>query len=342
MVGLKTEDASAFSTFIDLCAQQGLLKRRDGLTDEDVDDGLTDEGTLLRFLEAKGMDSAKALAQLEQATKFHTENNAVRLYDSISVADYENTRVLYPHWTGRCDREGRPIVMIDMTALDRAALEHWRATRDITPGPSANGDSIATPNMAQRAIVHFDGLTRFVLPLCSAAYGRPVTNCSYVVDASTLSLRQVWDVRDFARDISWLMATCYPETIHKAYICNVPFYFSKLYRILKPFIDPVTAEKLEFLQSSEAYPALSEIMDHDSIPINIGGAFRFTTGMLPDFDEQLRAALNLTGDLPRGPLKWVRDESGERKAVATGTVDGEERKQEVAVLRQQNGNGVAK
>lgn len=40
------------------------------------------------------MDSSMALEQFQQATKFHTENDAVRLYDLISVSDFEDTRVL--------------------------------------------------------------------------------------------------------------------------------------------------------------------------------------------------------------------------------------------------------
>jgi hypothetical protein len=104
--------------------------------------------------------------------------------------------------------------MIDVAVLDKEAVAHWRATRDM---PSE------TPNMAQRALVHFDGITRFVLPLCTAVRGHAVTNCTYVVDASALSLRQVWDLRDFARDISWLVATCYPETIHRAYVSSPDF-----------------------------------------------------------------------------------------------------------------------
>ncbi|KAL5337412.1 CRAL-TRIO domain-containing protein [Aspergillus crustosus] len=331
MVGLKADAASALAAFSNLCAEKGLLKRRDGLSEEDEDYGLTDQGTLLRFLEAKGMDASKALEQFEQATQFHTENNAPRLYDFISVAHVEDTRVLYPHWTGRCDHDGRPILMIDVGALDREALNHWRETRDI---PSE------APSMAQRAIVHFDHFTRFALPLCSAVYGHPVTDCAYVVDASALSLRQVWDVREFARDISWLVATCYPETIHRAYICNVPFYFPKLYKILKPFIDPMTAAKLQFLPSSEAYTVLNNQIDHENIPTNFGGDFKFETGMLPDLEKEIRAALQFPGEFPAGPVKWVRGERGELKAIATGTVDGVKRDEEIAVLSIQNG-GVA-
>jgi hypothetical protein len=109
---------------------------------------------------------------------------------------------------------------------------------------------------------------------------------------------------------------------------------------LKPFIDPMTAEKLQFLQNHEAYSFLNERIDHDSIPANFGGDFKFKTGMLPNLDGEIRAALQLSGDLPLGPLKWIRGESGELKAVATGTVDGVQRREEIAVLSHQNGGNI--
>ncbi|KAL2823564.1 CRAL-TRIO domain-containing protein [Aspergillus cavernicola] len=335
-VGLKTEEASALATFSDLCAEQGLLKRRDGLKDEDFNDGFTDESTLLRFLQANRMDPSRALQQFQQATTFHSENDAVRLYNLISVEDYEDTRLLYPHWTGRCDNHGRPILMIDMHALSREALTHWRAIRDIPAGTLSGDDSMSTPNMPQRTLVHFDGFTRFALPLCSAVYtSKPVTNCSYIVDASSISLRQAWDVREFARDSSWILATCFPETIYRVYVCNVPAYFSRLWKILKPLIDPVTADKIVFLHSTEAYAVLNEEIDRVNIPTNFGGDFEFKTGMLPDFDNEIRQALQWSipkESLPSGPIKWVRGESGEMRAVATGTVGGVLRAEEIAIL----------
>ncbi|KAL4787179.1 CRAL-TRIO domain-containing protein [Aspergillus varians] len=332
MVGLNAEGASAFSTFSRQCAEKGLLQRRNGLTDEDSPDGITDERTLLRFLQANQLDPSKALEQFQQATKFHTENDALRLYDLMSVSDFEDTRLLYPHWTGRCDRYGRPILMLDVSALGKEALMHWRETRNM---PLKTGSGFPS-TMVQRALVYFDHFTRFVLPLCSAVHGASVTNCVYVVDASSLSMRQAWDVREFAQEISWILATCYPETIYRVYACNISGYCSRLWAILKPFVDPVTAAKIRFLQSSESYSFLKEEIDHANIPSTIGGGHQFDTGMRPDLDEEICQALGWTApqtDLPPGPLKWTQTEEGKKKAVATGTVEGEPRREEIATLR---------
>ncbi|KAL2851124.1 CRAL/TRIO domain protein [Aspergillus pseudoustus] len=334
------DEAAATARFSKLCAEKGLLKRQ-GWKDGDIHDGFTDQHTLLRFLQANNMDPSQALEQLQQAIDFHTKNGALALYDLIDVEDYEDTRRLYPTWTGRRDTHGRPLLMIDSGALSKEQITHWRATREI---PSARQDGINsryTSNMAQRALVWFDGLTRFVLPFCAAVLH--LLKAVYIVDVASISLKQAWDVRDFAKELSWLLATCYPETIDRILVCNAPSYFATIWKILKGFIDPKTAEKLVMVTSGETYSMLSETIDHESIPRNFGGGFAYETGMLPDLDDELRQAMTWTsprGQLPDGPIKWTKDATGAIKAIATGTVEGVERADEVGVLQLNHGNGV--
>ena len=77
--------------------------------------------------------------------------------------------------------------------------------------------------MLQLASVFHDGLTRFVLPLCTMMTDRPdlsgpITSSVYLVDASRLGLKQGWALKTFAQEISWLLSTCYPETITRVYV----------------------------------------------------------------------------------------------------------------------------
>ncbi|KAL3457459.1 CRAL-TRIO domain-containing protein [Aspergillus heterothallicus] len=344
MVGISTTESAAIATFGTLCDEEGILKRP-GWKEGDIRNGFTDQHTLLRFLQANNMDPPQALDQLRQATDFHTKNEALSLYDLIDVDDYEDTRRLYPAWSGRRDRRGRPILMSNILALERDPVAHWRQTRTITPARQDGAHTRYTLNMAQRALVFFDGLTRFVLPLCAAVRRQKpgnshaaddVLKCVAVVDAATLSLKQAWDLRDFGKEISWILATCYPEAIDRVYVCNAPSYFSTLWKILKGFVEPKTAEKLVILTSAEAYTVVSEDIDHDSIPTSVGGGLAYDTGMLPTLDDELRQAVRWSlpepGQLPPGPIKWVLGGSGEWKAIATGTVEGVARADEIGVL----------
>lgn len=166
----------------------------------------------------------------------------LRLYNLINIDEFEDTRGMvgyricllipvvlthsskYPHWTGRRDNLGWPIVMLDLAYLNQTTIAHWRKTRDIPSGCCDCDDAKdVTANMAQRACVVHDYLTRFVFPLCSAMPDRPnpsspISKSIYILDASPLSLGQVWNLRDFAQEISWILSTCYPETIERIFV----------------------------------------------------------------------------------------------------------------------------
>ncbi|PYI01418.1 CRAL/TRIO domain-containing protein [Aspergillus sclerotiicarbonarius CBS 121057] len=341
---LATDQTATLAAFKASCAEEGLLAPREGLQDGDVSDGINDDSTLLRYLEARKMDSTSALEQFQEATKFHTEKHILRLYDLVSLEDYEETRKMYPHWTGRRDRRGQPILVFDIAHWGSSTIAAWQKTRQTPCHIDFSSTASVNPAMIQRAAIHFDTVTRFVLPLCSALRDRPdpetpITKAVYILDASSLGIKQSWDLRDVIRDISSLLTTCYPETIDKIFVGNAPFYFPKIWAFLKNFVDPVTAEKLVITRSADAYATMLTQMDHDEIPSPFGGGFKFTTGMLPDLDEALRQALQWSSGsnegLPRGPIKWMEDEQGRRRAVATGRIDDQQRTEEVAVLRVQ-------
>lgn len=241
--------------------------------------------------------------------------------------------------------------MLETVHLDQKAITHWHQTRQLS------GQS-SSPDMEQRALAYFDYLTRFVFPLCSALQDRPlpsepVTKAIYLIDGSSICLRQAWNLRDFSQDVSWILATCYPETIDRIFVservigpwafgltcvqlCNPPSYFPKMWSMLKKFTDPVTAEKIVMLDPADVYGTLNKYIHHDNIPVQFGGAFEFTHGMLPDLCPVTRQTLRwsppFNGTFPPGPIKWTEHARGQIKAVAIGTVDGVERGFDVATL----------
>ncbi|KAE8406224.1 hypothetical protein BDV37DRAFT_270127 [Aspergillus pseudonomiae] len=149
---LTKEETKDFATFHRLCMENGLLERPRDLRTADVQDGVNDEVTLLRFFKAGCQNSHRALQQLQEATKFREEQHILPLYTTIHVDDFEDTRklVISP-LTGRRDKCGLPILV-------------W-------------------------TMLFHDTLARSVLPRRSAMSGRPspltpVSNAIYLVDAS--------------------------------------------------------------------------------------------------------------------------------------------------------------
>jgi hypothetical protein len=118
--------------------------------------------------------------------------------------------------------------MFDVAHLDKDGLASWEKTRRSPTWKHSTSEENQppTPDMLQSASIFHDSLIRFVLPLCSMMKDRPnlslpITNFVYLVDASNLGLKQGWSVRTFAQEISWLLSTCYPETIEQIIVSSM-------------------------------------------------------------------------------------------------------------------------
>ncbi|GES58100.1 CRAL/TRIO-domain-containing protein [Aspergillus terreus] len=338
------KEKAALATFFQLCAEKNLLGRPDGLQDDDANFAINDETTLLRFLRARRHDPAAALQQYVEATHFRKDKQTLAIYDRIRVADFEAARGVYPHWIGRRTKHGLPVCLAHVGNITKSSIQGWKEVRYLDPTPSddpssssdAENPPLRSIDILQLAALMFDHLTRVAIPLCAAVDDRrekdtPLTGSVILADASTLTMMQGFDLRGFARDVSGLLSMCYPEIIDKIIICHCPAYMGAIWKIVKGWIDPVTATKLVFLTSGEVYPVLSEIIHDEDLPVQFGGKLEFQHGMLPDLDESLRRALRCDGLVP-GPLKCVHDEQGRVKIVAVGCVDGQVRNEHVATL----------
>ena len=90
--------------------------------------------------------------------------------------------------------------------------------------PHADSTTPTTePNRAQRAFAFHDTLVRFILPLCTAMRDRPepekpISAAVIVVDVSSFGLKQAWNVRNYAQNISKILATSCPEVLNSVYV----------------------------------------------------------------------------------------------------------------------------
>jgi hypothetical protein len=107
-----------------------------------------------------------------------------------------------------------------------------------------------------------------------------------------------------------------------------------MWAIMRKWIDPDTAEKVQIPTSSEALATLSKYIDPENIPHRFGGDFDWSHGMPVDLDAGIRGALTWGGEqkLPSGPIKWELDKGGRRTAVAVGSVNGAARVDNIAVF----------
>jgi len=82
----------------------------------------------------------------------------------------------------------------------------------------------------------------------------------------------------------------YPERMKRVYMCNPPSYFSVFWALAKPFIDPVTRDKVVFCNGKAGLERVKELMnDMEKIETCAGGKalqkFDSTTWIESRFDE---------------------------------------------------------
>ena len=75
---------------------------------------------------------------------------------------------------------------------------------------------------------------------------------------------------------------CFPETMSRMFIINAPMFFSASWRLIKGWLDPRTASKIDVISNKDAAKKkLLELIDKDQLPVDYGGSG-------PDTKESLR------------------------------------------------------
>ncbi|KAI0398387.1 CRAL/TRIO domain protein [Xylariaceae sp. FL0594] len=317
------QEMASLELLVKQCREQGLLDHPVGLSAEDSLEGLKDEVTLLRFLRGRELDVGGALKQFKEAQSLRGSVDANATYDKMDVAEFESLRSMYPNWTGQRSKRGLPICLFDPIRLDDRVFANYQ-------------DGGAVADNKRRAMMAFDYMQRFVIPLCSAIQQRPdqhvpVTSAIYLVDLSNISLKLAWNIRSFVQQVSTLLATCYPEVVDTIYVLNSPSYIARIWALLKNWVEPRTAGKLVFLSPAEGLDRLLDMVDIESIPELYGGKSKAMHGKFPCLDEPAKQLLGVEV-LPEGPIKWSIGSRGNRTAVAVGTRNGEARREVIGPI----------
>ena len=118
--------------------------------------------------------------------------------------------------------------MFDIGKLDSKTMGAYRGASLSVPRPNEVNlkDTGAVSTELLRAFGLFDSLTRFIMPLVSAVPGRPdtdrpVTKTIILADISGLTMRQLWNLKQYLLDFNKLLAINYPEILDRVLVCWV-------------------------------------------------------------------------------------------------------------------------
>ena len=104
--------------------------------------------------------------------------------------------------------------------------------------------------------------------------GTVVDRIAYFADfqgvVTSIFNRQIWKVIPLLKVLVKAVECHYPEIVDHIILFNVPRVASAAYNIVKGFLDPVTAEKIE-LHAGLPIDRFKEMMSVDVIPLEYGG-----------------------------------------------------------------------
>lgn len=262
---------------------------------------------LNRWLRARKFKYDDVIAMIEEATKVRAEARSHEFYpDPVEALGCEPSVFIsqYPQLYHGSAKNGCPVFIskpgvlnVDaiecITTLDGIVKYHWH---------------VMMHDYKQRLLKHKDAHPEF-----------NNFQCVSVLDLEHLSTSQL-SQRALAiiKTQIAIDSVCFPETMNKTLLINVPRFFSLTWGIIKGWIDPRTAGKVELISSRKSWEArLRELVDADQLPSDYGGTGMATTetlakdapeGVLKQYHElvSVRLAGHCTVDVPKGSEMEVR------------------------------------
>lgn len=234
-----------------------------------------DDATLYRFLAAdrkkNSFDVDASYERLLSAMKFRKDNGVDLIVREIVarasssslslpplppvVAKCQRLRVAI--WAG-VDRQHRPVVFERLGEFFS----------------SGNAKAVSEDDWI-RAYLYFLEQHFYEMRVSAIASGKSITRFSFYADfqgvVSSIMSRKIWSVTPLLKALVNAVECHYPEIADRIVLFNVPRIASVAFRVVKAFLDPVTAEKIEVF-SGVPLERFKEEMLVEVIPKEYGGA----------------------------------------------------------------------
>ncbi|KAL9091327.1 MAG: hypothetical protein Q9165_004961 [Trypethelium subeluteriae] len=334
---LSSNQQAALGNFKTLCQEKGYYKPAEASAKALPSH---DDETLLRYLRARKFVPQEAFTQFKDTEDWRKNNQLEELYESIDVNEYDQTRRLYPQWTGRRDKRGMPLYVFEVAHLDSKNIAAYEASTSKAPQITSK-----VPAKMLRLFALYENMCRFVLPLCSAVPNRPhqetpISQSNNIVDISRVGLKQFWNLKNHMQDASTLATAHYPETLDRIFIIGAPSFFPTVWGWIKRWFDPITVSKIFILSNANMKSTLEQYIDSENIPKKYGGKLDYEFGMMPVLEPAIQNSLKWSSEsasssqktLPTGPIRWQEGPNGEMEAMAVGSVNGKPRNERIAIM----------
>eukprot|EP00980_Cylindrotheca_fusiformis_P000782 scaffold184_cov125-Cylindrotheca_fusiformis.AAC.17 len=214
-----------------------------------------------RWLRARKFNLEDTVKMVEEATVCRNEAKLAGFYPDPSAAlGCETSHYLsqYPQLYSGFAKSGAPLFISKPGVLNTDAVECVTTVQNIV-------------KFHWHAMMHdFGGRLR--------AYKAKNPNfkrfeCVCVMDLEHLTMGHLSQkTLSIVKDQSAIDSLCFPETLAKMYIVNGPRFFSTTWKLIKGWLDPRTASKVEVISGRDKWEEkLRDIIDVSELPEDYGG-----------------------------------------------------------------------
>ena len=207
-----------------------------------------------RYVTACQGDRGKALDRLQATAEWRSSHGI----DTILTAPaplYTAIKAAYLHCVIGWTRDGAMPVVVEGMGGFKAALAQMRQ-QSITPA---------------EMIQQFIFVLEYILEELTVDTGGSFVR---IYDLKGIGLMDLADKEaiSLGQQMMDLLEKYYPERMALAFVVNAPSFFSTIWRMVKPLLDPRTAKKISVVSGTKAaLAALRTVMDDEVIPKAYGG-----------------------------------------------------------------------
>jgi len=231
-----------------------------------IDLGEDDDGEqhllkILRFLRARQYNVSKSFEMFQADIKWWKEEERIKLRnetaEEILGCDLKSIYKYFPAWIQGTDRQCRPVAwrkfgkfeiwnVLKLTTMEKLLRFHaWEAEQALK---LMNIKSVEVNYNIETFVIIIDALGWHFGLATGDAYA-------------------------FIKGMLKIDSDHYPERLGRLVIINAPAVLSIAWRVISPWLDPVTKTKISIVSTDKSLwlPVLLEMMDKEEIPQQYGG-----------------------------------------------------------------------
>jgi len=237
---------------------------------------------LLRYLRANNFNVKKTKKHMLTNIEWRKAQNipALMLLTPEEILGCELSKMIthFPHWHSGYDKTGRPLLFKQQGAFDIGAIKEL-AGGSFDPIIRYH---VWEQELAQRLCYEQSLRTKTIIETVTA-----------VLDVKGMTLLSMnGDFRTMMNGIIQMDQDMYPETLGKILVINAPFIFPAIFGLVKPWLDPITAAKVN-VKGTDYKDLLAENVGLENLPTNYHGVLPALTNEVHPYVEGMEI---LAGD----------------------------------------------